>query len=220
MGIGLAVHFRQFISFAVLICAGFAAMGAPAASESEPLQRKTILVVGDSLSAEYGLARGTGWVRLLADRVASKAPQYSVANASISGDTTSNGRTRLGPLLREHHPAIVVIELGANDGLRGLSVDAMRTNLQAMIDECHAAKARVLLVGNHLPPNYGAAFDARFFGVYNELAQRNHVGLAPFLLDGFGDQLDLFQADHIHPIARAEPRMLENVWPYLAPMLT
>ena len=175
-------------------------------------------MVGDSLSAEYGLARGSGWVKLLADRVAADAPQYSVANASISGDTTSGGRTRLAALLRET-PAIVVLELGANDGLRGLSVDAMRDNLQAMVDACRKSGARVLLVGIHVPPNYGDAYAQQFYAVYTTLAQRNHIALAPFLLDGFADRLELFQADHIHPLAIAQSRMVDNVWPHLKPLL-
>jgi len=192
---------------------------APAAApRSAHTAHRTILVVGDSLSAEYGLARGSGWVKLLADRVAADAPQYSVANASISGDTTSGGRTRLAALLRDA-PAVVVLELGANDGLRGLSVDAMRDNLQAMVDACRKAGARVLLVGIHVPPNYGDAYAQQFYAVYTTLAQRNHVALAPFLLDGFADRLELFQADHIHPLAVAQGRMLDNVWPHLKPLL-
>jgi acyl-CoA thioesterase-1 len=179
---------------------------------------RTILVVGDSLSAEYGLARGSGWVQLLSERLAADGNQYSVVNASISGDTTRGGRTRLAALLREP-PAVVVLELGANDGLRGLSVDAMRDNLQAMVDACRKAGARVLLVGIRVPPNYGDAYAQQFYAVYTTLAQRNRVGLAPFLLDGFADQLELFQADHIHPLAIAQGRMLDNVWPHLKPLL-
>jgi len=177
-----------------------------------------VLVVGDSLSAEYGLARGSGWVRLLSDRIAAYAPQYSVVNASISGDTTSGGRARLTALLREA-PDVVVLELGANDGLRGLSVDAMRDNLQSMVDACQKAGARVLLVGIHVPPNYGDAYAQRFYAVYTTLAQHNRVALAPFLLDGFADRLELFQPDHIHPLAAAQGRMLDNVWPHLKPLL-
>lgn len=179
----------------------------------------TILVVGDSLSAEYGLPRNSGWVQLLADRISSKASQYSVVNASISGDTTSGGRARLGELLRRHRPAIVIIELGANDGLRGLSIEAMRANLQSMIAACQEHKARVLLVGIRVPPNYGAAYGERFFAVYGALAQRNRVALVPFLLEGFADRLDWFQPDRFHPLPQAQPRMLENVWPHLQSLL-
>jgi len=188
------------------------AVAAPAAGA------RTVLVLGDSLSAEYGLARDSGWVKLLSARVDQMAPEYSVVNASISGDTTSGGRTRLAALLRLQ-PAVVVIELGANDGLRGLSVDAMRDNLQAMIEACRRQGARVLLVGIRVPPNYGDAYAEAFHAVYTTLAQRNHLALVPFLLDGFADRLELFQPDHIHPLAVAQGRMLDNVWPHLKPLL-
>ena len=191
----------------------------PAVAAPAPPAATTLLVLGDSLSAEYGLPRGAGWVALLAQRLSREAPQYSVVNASISGDTTSGGRARLDELLLRHRPAIVVIELGANDGLRGLRIDAMRDNLQAMIERCRAVGARVLLVGMHLPPNYGPEFDARFHAVYLDLARRDRVALVPFLLEGFAEHLENFQADHVHPLAQAEPRMLENVWPALRPLL-
>jgi len=176
-------------------------------------------VLGDSLSAEYGLPRNSGWVALLAARLAKEAPQYSVVNASISGDTTSGGLARLDPLLQRHHPAIAIIELGANDGLRGLRIDAMQANLQAIIDRCRANKTRVLLVGMRLPPNYGASYEEGFHAVFVELARRNRLALAPFLLDGFADRLEWFQADHLHPLPQAEPRMLDNVWLPLRPLL-
>ena len=175
--------------------------------------------MGDSLSAEYGLARGSGWVQLLAKRIAAQAPQYSVVNASISGDTTSGGRSRIGALLAQHHPQITIIELGANDGLRGLPIAAMRANLQAIVDTCRAGGSRVLLVGIRVPPNYGAAFGDRFFAVYGELARANHLALAPFLLDGFAQNLELFQSDQMHPLAQAQPRILDNIWPHLRPLL-
>jgi acyl-CoA thioesterase-1 len=180
--------------------------------------KRTVLVVGDSLSAEYGLARGSGWVKLLSERIAGVAPEYSVVNASISGDTTSGGRARLAPLLSPA-PAVVVIELGANDGLRGLSVEAMHDNLRAMVRQCRLAGAKVLLVGIHVPPNYGAPYADRFYSVYTSLAISDHVALAPFLLDGFADRLEWFQPDHIHPLAIAQGHMLDNVWPYLRPLL-
>ncbi len=195
-----------------------AALHATVGAAAGPPSRN-VLVVGDSLSAEYGLPRGSGWVRLLADRIAATAPQYSVVNASISGDTTSAGRARLAPLLARHRPAVVIIELGANDGLRGLRIEAMRTNLQAMITACRASGSRVLLVGIRLPPNYGDEYATRFHAVYGELAQRNRIALAPFLFEGFADRFDLFQPDHIHPLAQAQARMLDNVWPRLRPLL-
>ena len=179
----------------------------------------TILVFGDSLSAEYGLPRGTGWVRLLSDRLAKEAAQYSVVNASISGETTSGGRTRLPRLLQQHRPSIVVLQLGANDGLRGLSLAAMRENLAAMIRDSVGAGARVLLIGIRIPPNYGREYSERFAAVYTQLAREERVALVPFLLDGFADDLDLFQADRIHPGERAQARMLDTVWTQLAPLL-
>lgn len=193
------------------------ALKATAAGAAPPV----LLVVGDSLSAEYGLPRNSGWVKLLETRLSAGKvqSQYSVVNASISGDTSSGGRTRLPALLREHHPAIVIIELGANDGLRGLDPAAMQENLQAMILACRAQGARVLLVGIHVPPNYGPAYGERFYAVFPVLAQKLQVPLVPFLLEGFADQLDWFQADHIHPLPRAQQRILENVWTPLEPLL-
>jgi acyl-CoA thioesterase-1 len=180
-------------------------VAATAAAPTRP-----ILVIGDSLSAEFGLPRDTGWVNRLSERLASQDPKYSVVNASISGDTTSGGRARLPPLLQKFEPDIVVIELGGNDGLRGLDLNQMRDNLQAMIDACRAARARVLLVGIRIPPNYGR--DAL-------LARRNQIAHVPFLLAGFEQRLDLFQPDRIHPTEQGQALMLDNVWPQLRTML-
>jgi len=178
-----------------------------------------ILILGDSLSAEYGLPRDSGWVRLLADRLGKAAPQYSVVNASISGETTSGGRSRLPALLRQHRPAIVVIQLGANDGLRGLSLAAMRDNLVAMIRDSRSAGAKVLLVGMRIPPNYGRHYADRFAATFAKVADEERVALVPFLLQGFADQLDFFQDDRIHPNGTAQPKMLDTVWPHLARLL-
>jgi acyl-CoA thioesterase-1 len=179
----------------------------------------TILVFGDSLSAEYGLPRGTGWVRLLSDRLAKEAAQYSVVNVSISGETTSGGRTRLPQLLQQYRPAVVVLQLGANDGLRGLPLASMRDNLAAMIRASRGEGARLLLIGMRIPPNYGREYSERFAAIYSQLAREEKVAAVPFLLDGFAEDLDYFQADRIHPNERAQPRMLETVWPQLAPLL-
>ena len=179
----------------------------------------TILVFGDSLSAEYGLPRGTGWVRLLSDRLAKEAAQYSVVNVSISGETTSGGRTRLPQLLQQYRPAVVVLQLGANDGLRGLPLASMRDNLAAMIRASRGEGARLLLIGMRIPPNYGREYSERFASIYSQLAREEKVAAVPFLLDGFAEDLDYFQADRIHPNERAQPRMLETVWPQLAPLL-
>ena len=179
----------------------------------------TILVLGDSLSAEYGLPREAGWVKLLSDRLAKEAAQYSVVNASISGETTSGGRTRLPQLLQQHRPSIVVLQLGANDGLRGLSLASMRDNLAAMIRASGNEGARVLLIGIRVPPNYGREYSERFAAVYAQLAREERVALVPFLLEGFADDLGYFQADRIHPNERAQRRMLDTVWTQLAPLL-
>jgi acyl-CoA thioesterase-1 len=179
-----------------------------------------LLVLGDSLSAEYGLPRGAGWVMLLSDRLQQNGADYTVVNASISGETTSGGRTRLPSLIKQHRPAIVVLQLGANDGLRGLPIAAMQDNIAAMIGTARAAGAAVLLVGIRIPPNYGRDYSERFHASFESLARKHKVALVPFLLDGFADSFDYFQADRIHPTAAAQPRMLENVWPALRPLLT
>jgi len=181
---------------------------------------KTILVLGDSLSAEYGLARGTGWVQLLQERLATEKIAAPIVNASISGETTSGGLSRLPQLLQQHHPSIVIIELGANDGLRGLSLAAAETNLRAMIDAAQGDHAKVLLVGMQLPPNYGPDYTKKFAVMFGKLAKGSKTALAPFLLAGLEDKPQLFQADHLHPLQQAQPILLNNVWPSLKPLLT
>jgi acyl-CoA thioesterase-1 len=180
-------------------------------------------VLGDSLSAEYGLPRDTGWVKLLADKLATSGreggPQYNVVNASISGETTSGGRTRLPALLSQHRPSIVIIELGGNDGLRGLPLPVMRENLNAMVEASSKAGARVLLVGVRIPPNYGRDYGERFFATFADVSRERKTALAPFLLDGFAEQQELFQGDRIHPTQAAQAKMLANVWPHLQPLL-
>lgn len=183
---------------------------------------RTILVVGDSLSAEYGLKRGTGWVALLEQRLAQQKIAARVVNASISGDTTSGGRSRLPALLAQHKPDIVVIELGANDALRGLALKMTEENLAAMTQAAQKSGARVLLVGLQVPPNYGADYGTRFANLFAQVARANHAALVPFLLAGIADAPDAtaqFQADRIHPKAEAHPRMLDNVWPQLKKLL-
>jgi acyl-CoA thioesterase-1 len=184
--------------------------------------RHRILVLGDSLSAEYGLTRGSGWVALLSEQLAKESSQVEVINASISGETTVGGQTRLPALLKQHQPRIVVLELGANDALRGLPLDKSRAQL---IDMCRVAKlagAKVLLVGMHLPPNYGARYGREFADLYRSVAREEHVALVPFMLAGVADQVDTeawFQADRIHPLAKAHPIILSNIWPVLRPLL-
>lgn len=198
----------------VLTLVVFALCGSMAYSAS-----KTILVLGDSLSAEYGLARGTGWVSLLEKKLKAENIDAAIVNASISGDTTSGGRSRLQPLLEKHRPDIVVIELGANDALRGLSLTATEANLRAMIIASQKAKAKVLLIGMQIPPNYGGNYTRQFAGVFPKLAKETRVSLVPFLLEGMADQPQLFQSDRIHPTAEAQPLMLDAVWPHLKPLL-
>ena len=180
---------------------------------------KTVLVLGDSLSAEYGLARGAGWVPLLEQRLRSARLDAAIVNASISGETTSGGRSRLQPLLAKHKPDIVVIELGGNDALRGLPIAATEANLREMINAGKNANAQVVLLGMQIPPNYGGDYAQRFSGIYPKLAKETKVSLVPFFLEGLQTRPDLFQPDRIHPVASAQPTLLNNVWPYLQPLL-
>ncbi len=183
---------------------------------------RTLLVVGDSLSAEYGLARGTGWVALLEQRLAREKIAATVVNASISGDTTSGGRSRLPTLLAQHKPTHVLIELGGNDALRGLPLDMTRDNLVAMVRSAKAAGAKAMLVGMQVPPNYGARYTQDFAALFGQVAKAEGAALVPFLLAGVADSpraAQLFQPDRIHPNAEAHPIMLGNVWPVLRPWL-
>ncbi|HSH88412.1 MAG TPA: arylesterase [Ramlibacter sp.] len=183
---------------------------------------RVVLVVGDSLSAEYGLKRGTGWVPLLEQRLAAEKVAARVVNASISGDTTSGGRSRLAALLAQHKPSVVVIELGGNDALRGLPLGMTEDNLAQMTGLARKAGAKVLLVGIQVPPNYGADYSERFAGIFEKVAKAQGAAVVPFLLKGVSDGPDptrLFQADRIHPTASAQPKMLDNVWPELKKLL-
>ena len=183
---------------------------------------RSILVLGDSLSAEYGLKRGSGWVALLETRLAAEKIPARVINASVSGDTTSGGRSRLPALLAQHRPDVVVIELGGNDALRGLPPAMTEDNLTQMTQAAQKAGARVLLVGMQVPPNYGADYSNRFAGLFAKVARANKAAVVPFLLKGVADGDDptrMFQADRIHPKAEAHPQMLANVWPELKKLL-
>lgn len=176
-------------------------------------------MLGNSLSAEYGLARGTGWVSLLEKRLKTENVDAIVINASISGETTSGGNSRLGALLEKHHPAVVVIELGGNDGLRGLSIQVSEENFRAMINAAKKVQAKVLLVGMQMPPNYGRDYTDRFSALYPKIAKETRSALVPFLLAGVADRPELFQPDRIHPNAQAHPVILDNVWTHLKPLL-
>ena len=176
-------------------------------------------MLGDSLSAAYGIAAERGWVALLGERLARERPDYRVANASISGETSAGGRARIAEELARHKPAVVVLELGANDGLRGLAPAEMKANLAAIITAAQKAGARVLLVGMKLPPNYGPQYNRRFDTVFAELHERYRTAWLPFLLEGFAERRELFQSDTLHPTEEAQPLILANVWPRLQPLL-
>ena len=187
-------------------------LSAAASAYSAP---KTVLVLGDSLSAEYGLARGAGWVALAEQKLKDEKIDAAIVNASVSGETTSGGRTRLPALLDKYKPAVVVIELGANDGLRGLPVNAAQANLRAMSEAAAKAGARVMLIGMRIPPNYGRDYSDKFFAMYGSLSKEFNAPLVPFMLDGVADKTQLFQADRLHPLAQAHPTILANIWPVL-----
>ncbi|GKS98405.1 arylesterase [Acidovorax sp. SUPP3434] len=210
---------RHFIAaLAAGAAAGLCAPAALAAAAAKPV----ILVVGDSLSAEYGLARGTGWVALLEKKLAEEKIDAAVVNASVSGDTTSGGRSRLPALLTQHRPSHVVIELGGNDALRGLPLQNTADNLKAMAQAAKQSGAKVLIVRMQVPPNYGTDYAKRFAGTFASVAKDTQSALVPFLLKGVADAADptaMFQPDRIHPKAEAHPAMLANVWPELRKLL-
>ncbi|NHZ43740.1 arylesterase [Massilia aquatica] len=191
-------------------------MAASASAYSAP---KTVLVLGDSLSAEYGLNRGAGWVALMEQKLKAEKIEAAIVNASISGETTSGGRARLPALLTKHKPDVVVIELGANDGLRGLPVPAAEANMRTMIELAQKNKARVLVVGMRIPPNYGRQYTDSFFGMYKSLSTKYKTALVPFMLDGVADKPPLFQPDRLHPAANAHPIILDNIWPHILPLV-
>ncbi len=202
-----------------MLAALAAGTGPAAAAATAPV----ILVLGDSLSAEYGLKRGTGWVALLEARLAQEPITARVVNASISGETTAGGRSRLPALLAQHRPTHVVVELGGNDALRGLPLAMTEDNLSAMTVAAQQAGARVLLVGMQLPPNYGRDYGERFAALFERVARRHKAAVVPFFLKGFADGPDAaryFQPDRIHPTEAAQPLMLANVWPALKKLLT
>lgn len=210
---------RDFIALgAVLGSTGLSTGAFAQAAGTKPV----ILVVGDSLSAEYGLKRGEGWVPLLEKRLVDQKIAATVVNASISGDTTAGGRARLASLLKQHQPTHVVLELGGNDALRGLPIQNTEDNLTQMTKASQAAGAKVLIVGMQVPPNYGGDYLKRFEAIFQKVATATKAAVVPFLLRGVADGPDaanLFQPDRIHPVAAAQPRMLDNVWPELKKLL-
>ncbi|WP_133663272.1 arylesterase [Paraburkholderia sp. BL10I2N1] len=193
-------------------------LAADAANTAAP-DKPVIVVLGDSISAEYGLPRDTGWVALMRRRLADERLDYNVANASISGDTTSGGRARLPALMQRLKPAIVIVELGANDALRGVPLATTEDNLRTIIEQAQQAHAQVVLVGMYVPPNYGMDYTQKFHGIYGDLSKQFRVPLVPFLLAGIENRPDMFQADQIHPKQEAQPTLLNNVWLTLKPLL-
>lgn len=204
----LLKHLRQFTHSGLL--ALLVLLSAHSNAES-----RTLLVLGDSLSAAYGIPRERGWVALLQQ----KLPNFNVVNAGISGDTTENGVARLPTLLQKHQPAIVIIELGGNDGLRGFQIPRIRDNLAQMTQLSQRAGAKVLLVGMKIPPNYGLRYTSDFYASYADTAKKFSVPLVPFILEGVATHPDLMQDDGIHPRAEAQAKLLDNVWPHLQPLL-
>jgi acyl-CoA thioesterase-1 len=196
------------ILFAVLLACSGAALAAP-----------TVLVYGDSLSAAYGIPQNAGWVALLGDRLKQRKTNYTVVNASISGETSAGGAARIGAELAKTRPAIVIVELGANDGLRGLPVAQMKTNLASIVQAAKRQGARVILVGMQLPPNYGAQYVNAFRAAFREVARDERVPLVPFLLEGVPNERETFQPDNLHPVAEVQPILMENVWRKLAAMV-
>ena len=210
---------RRTALLALTALAGGLGAAATRAADPASAEPRPLLVLGDSLSAEYGLPRGTGWVALLERRLAQRRPPLRVVNASISGETTSGGRARLPALLAKHRPGIVVIELGGNDALRGLPLTVSEANLREMVRASNASGARTLLLGMRMPPNYGRAYAEQFEAVFRRVADAERVPLVPSFLDAFGDRFDHFQPDRIHPAERAQPLMLDAVWPTLSKLL-
>ncbi|HZZ92735.1 MAG TPA: arylesterase [Usitatibacter sp.] len=204
-------RFLAFLRAAVAVASLAAAWPSAAAN--------TLLVFGDSLSAAYGINPGEGWVQLVADRIRQQGLPWQVVNASVSGETTAGGLRRLPEDLKRHHPSIVAIELGANDALRGQPIAGIRSNLEQMIRLVRSAHAEPVLVGIMIPPNYGIDYAAEFRQLYADLARKERVPLVPFLLAGLVDKPDMFQADQLHPTAQAQPRVVDNVWPTLEPLL-
>ncbi|MFK2877205.1 arylesterase [Rhodanobacter hydrolyticus] len=202
---------RRFLCLLLLLFVGAAAVQAAPA--------RSVLVLGDSLSAAHNIATEQGWVHLLEVRLGKMVPPWALVNASISGETSLSGRNRLPALLATYRPAVVVIELGANDGLQGLPLAQLRDNLVAMVSAAQATHARVLLLGIELPVNYGPQYRDGLRAIYADLAKQKHVGLLPFLLDGVALQPALMQDDGLHPTAAGEPRVLANVWAVLQPLL-
>ena len=201
----------------MLLCI-FLIIGSPQVLGSQP--GKTVLVMGDSISAAYGMSLQEGWVALLAGRLEQSHPGYSVVNASISGETSAGAASRLPKLLEQHQPSVVIIELGGNDGLRGYPVPRLRDNLMTMATQSRDAGAEVLILAMEIPPNYGTRYTKAFRESFQRVAEETGSRLGPFMLDGVATDRELMQADGIHPTVKAQPMLLSNVWPHLEPLLS
>ena len=210
---GIAARWSRAPVLALALALTLTAAAAPAATS------KTLLVYGDSLSAAYGIGQKDGWVSLLQERIRKSGLDYNVANASISGETSSGGASRIAATLAQHKPRVTLIALGANDGLRGLPVKQLQDNLSRIIGAAQKAGSKVVLVGMRMPPNYGDAYANAFQGSYAALARQFKLPLVPFLMEGVADKPALFQPDQLHPLAEAQPLLLDNVWKVLAPVL-
>lgn len=215
MFISRLLLWRKLPLLAAALCVLFLLVPTAQAARDIP---RNILIFGDSLSAGYGIRQDAAWPALLAKRLDERKLEYSVVNASISGETSSGGRARIDALLARHQPAIVILALGANDGLRGLPISTLRDNLGAITEAAQRSKARVLIVGQRLPPNYGT-YAEEFHAVFAAVARQRKAALVDFLLDGVASEPSLFQADNLHPTAAAQPKLLDNVWRGLAPLL-
>jgi len=203
----------------VILIISVLSTGAYAKSEPKPATAPVILIAGDSLSAAYGIIRKKSWPVLLQQRLQAEHYPHTVANISISGETTQGGLARFAPALKQHQPAIVIIELGANDGLRGLALEQMHDNLRSMIRQSRKIHARVLLIGMKLPPNYGPDYEQKFEQVYVKVAREEKVALLPFFFEGFAERREAFIDDGLHPTAETQPLLLDNIWPRLKPLL-
>ena len=183
-----------------------------------PATADTLLVLGDSLSAGYGLPTGKDWVSLLQQRLATDRPEVSIVNASISGETTAGGKRRIEALLDRHDPVVLIVGLGANDGLRGIRVPLISDNLSAIVDSSRQSGARTLILGMHIPPNYGRDYAEKFHAMFGQVSDRSGAALVPFMLDGFAADMTMFQDDGIHPAIEAQPLILDNIYPSLLPL--
>jgi acyl-CoA thioesterase I len=213
-----ALRLKTILSFVLIALVCFETLAAKPPTATTVSPNAPVLVFGDSLSAEYGLKRGTGWVALMQSRLAAQGVRRNVINASISGETSSGGKTRLPELLAKHKPALVMLELGANDALRGLAISATQSNLKAMVQLAQQAGAKVLIIGTQIPPNYGKTYTEQFAKMFTQIAQTENTSLVPFMLEGFADKNDYFQADRLHPLEKAHPIILETIWKVAQPL--